>query len=471
MSNSQKKSQQDEFDIRAEQRYLKIRQDRLPLRSGEARVKIGDELFPIVDISSFGLAIETTQNREFKSEVSCQIFSGHSLIVETTLFPVRTEIFEDRQKIAFESKTHEIPLNAVFGARDLKQILESHEQFFNLDHIQPLFRAITFEMSYWLKTLETKVNTLEITTFERSRNELDEYENIISLTVAQYLAHKVTPIYNQLEELSKQLKPHEQKTHFEFFRSVMGQYLFQSYYANRAYSKPLGYAGDFEMMRTVYHKELRGSSLFGRCVERYFTEVPEAQAVRNRGRYLQSKIKETLIKKSHSKILSIASGPAQEIQYLVTEDLTLLSECSIQLLDQDLEALKLSQRSIESIVRAQKGSVNIQFQHLAIKNIIESGAPEQNYDLIYTAGLFDYLTAPVAKAAAQQLFHSLAPGGSLIIGNFDVSAPNRFGMALVTDWHLIYRTEQELIDLFSFLGPVTIQREPLGINLFAVICK
>jgi len=471
MSQSAKKSQQDEFEITLESRFLKIRQDRLPLRPGEASVKIGAEAYPVIDISSFGLAIEAPMHIKFNSDLRGQVYSGNSLILTVDLTPVRSEPFQERQKIAFETRQQQIPIISVFGARDLKQILDSHKLFFNLDQIDPHFKAITFQMSYWLKTLESKINSLEITTFDKSRSELDEYENVISQTVAQYIAESVTPAYAQLEALTSGFSSKDKKRHFEFFRSVLGEHLFQSYYANRAYSKPLGYAGDFEMMRTVYNRELRGSSLFGRCVERYFTEVPEAQAVRNRGRYLQGKIVHLLKQNPHAKILSVASGPAQEVQFLVEENESLISKCQIHLLDQDLDALKLSQRAIDKILRSKNSQPQIHFQNYAIKNIIESGAPEKDFDLIYTAGLFDYLTPPVAQAAAKQLFNSLAPGGALVIGNFDVSAPNRFGMSLVTDWNLIYRTEEELIDLFSFLGPVKIEQEPLGINLFAIICK
>jgi len=471
MSNSAKKSQQDEFSVSPMLQAFKIRQDRLPLRPGEASIEINGNRYTVEDISSFGLSIKAPCEMNFSDEASALIFSGDFLILSINLSKVREEMHDTFKKVAFETKTDFIPLNTVLGARDLRQILVSHEQFFKLDHIDPMFRATTFELSYWLKSLETKVNSLEVTSFEKSRAELDEYENIITLAVAQYINESVTPIYKKLEEICRNQDKYTQKEHFEFFRSVMGQYLFQSYYANRAFLKPLGYAGDFEMMKTVYQKELRGSSLFGRCVERYFTEVPEAQAVRNRGRYLQNKILEVLKKKPGAKILSVASGPAQEIQYLVSENHNLLKGSQIDLMDQDQEALKLSQRSILSLLRSMKVEANIQFHNYAVKNIIENGTPESGYDLIYTAGLFDYLTSGVAKAAARQLFNSLGPDGILVIGNFDTSAPNRFGMGLVTDWYLIYRTEDELINLFSFLGQVKIEKEPLGINLFAVICK
>lgn len=471
MSKPAYKTQQDHIEIEPHLKSFDVRQDRIPLRKGEAELVINNIRYPILDISPFGLSIQNTNSIKNSTSTQGEVYSGPLFIAKVDLKWIREENFSESLKTAFEIESDPISLDSLYGARDLNIILEDHANIYNNKDIEPEFQFITFQVQSWLSSLETKVNSLEIDSFSKSRSEIEAYEDIITHSVAQYIEKNIQPIYQRLESLCKKLNPAQVKQHFEYFRSMVGRQMFQSYYANRAFHKPRGYAGDFEMMRTVYHKERRGSHLFGRCIERYFTDVPEAQAVRNRGRYLQSKILETLQQNPKVKIVSVASGPAMEIQYLLKDNADKLNQLEIHLIDQDIEALKLSQRAIESYCRTHNLKTKIIFHHIAIKNIIESGLPIESADLIYTAGLFDYLSSPVAQSAAQKLFETLNPQGRLIIGNFDVSAPNRFGMALVTDWHLIYRTADELNQLFNHLGPLEIEQEPLGINLFAVLWK
>jgi chemotaxis methyl-accepting protein methylase len=227
------------------------------------------------------------------------------------------------------------------------------------------------------------------------------------------------------------------------------------------------------MMKSVYRGENRGKTLFGKCMEKYFVSVPEAQAVRNRGLYLLEKIKSTAEGPARPiKFMSVACGPAMEVQLLMKSHAEMLHEnVEFHFVDQDIEALKECQRAIGHIARQTDAKCKFFFHNWAIKNIIENGLPQKGFDLIYSAGLFDYLSDPVAQFAARQLYSALKNQGQLIIGNFDISAPNRFGMSLVTDWNLIYRTREDMSRLFSPVGNVAVEKEQLGINLFAVLNK
>jgi len=67
---------------------------------------------------------------------------------------------------------------------------------------------------------------------------------------------------------------------------------------------------------------------------------------------------------------------------------------------------------------------------------------------------------------------SLKPGGKLIIGNFSTENPCVPFMELILDWHLIYRSKEDLEKIFKGFGSkITVEREPLGVNLFVVIEK
>ncbi|MGE3760427.1 MAG: methyltransferase domain-containing protein, partial [Pseudobdellovibrionaceae bacterium] len=172
------------------------------------------------------------------------------------------------------------------------------------------------------------------------------------------------------------------------------------------------------------------------------------------------------------RVLSVASGPAMEVQKLIADKDFPLERIEFCLLDQDLDSLKHAQRQILEQARLHNREINLKLYNLHIKQVIEKGAPERDFDLIYSAGLFDYFTDPVAIFAASQLFESLAKGGRLVIGNFSLSNPNQFAMDLIMDWQLVYRSDEDMKRLFGRLpGVYTLEQEEQGINFFANIIK
>jgi len=102
----------------------------------------------------------------------------------------------------------------------------------------------------------------------------------------------------------------------------------------------------------------------------------------------------------------------------------------------------------------------------------------QRFDLIYSAGLYDYLHDKGARRLTKNLFDLLNPGGTLIIGNFSPNNPPdvRFAMEYLYDWMLIYRDESEMYRLAdgipeSDIEKMTLLQEPRGINYFLKIVK
>jgi extracellular factor (EF) 3-hydroxypalmitic acid methyl ester biosynthesis protein len=97
-----------------------------------------------------------------------------------------------------------------------------------------------------------------------------------------------------------------------YFHKRFGKLIDLSPFAARCFYKPLGYAGDFEMMNMCYRNESLGETLFGRSLSRLALDSDAAKAVRHRGRYLAEKI-ETAVRRGGrqrpARILSVAAGP------------------------------------------------------------------------------------------------------------------------------------------------------------------
>ncbi len=92
--------------------------------------------------------------------------------------------------------------------------------------------------------------------------------------------------------------------------------------AERYYSKPRGYAGDYHSIELTYRNEPGGKGHMGRLMDRIFLETAPAKAVRNRRGLLTREIRETLAAAdgATTNIMSIASGPAREITDILSSD-------------------------------------------------------------------------------------------------------------------------------------------------------
>ena len=68
----------------------------------------------------------------------------------------------------------------------------------------------------------------------------------------------------------------------------------QSPWMHRALHKPLGYPGDFRVMRHVYEDSFSGASLFAKAVSLAFLETAPARAVRARKNVVRRQLADRL---------------------------------------------------------------------------------------------------------------------------------------------------------------------------------
>jgi len=105
------------------------------------------------------------------------------------------------------------------------------------------------------------------------------------------------------------------------------------------------------------------------------------------------------------------------------------------------------------------------------------------FDLIYSAGLFDYIKTFADKnkgavALTTRLFSLLKPGGRMLIGNISpkLSTGVKWAMECLCDWYLIHRTAEEVLDFaraidISAIDSINVISEPTGVNWFLDIRK
>jgi extracellular factor (EF) 3-hydroxypalmitic acid methyl ester biosynthesis protein len=473
-------------DRRAQKR--KSFQERTPLPSGLCKVKIKSYTFEVLDMSTFGCGLYVPEeNVAFlkadlgkNPKTDATLFFLDSQIQEIILkFVGIKEVIEGRSGSLFDFEVmgEAVHLADILTLKQSTEALDQQTQYAqDLAQIPAPFKSFVFELRNWLINLKTHIDKLDAATPLESLNETNRHRAIIADNVAKYIAKVIPPLYPMIPGLMSTMSPELTEKAVTFARAQVSDLIYGAPFTRRAFYKPRGYAGDFEMMNHFYRDEVIGKTLFDQCIHKFFVNEPPGAAVKNRLMYLHEKLT-TLFQDTPAnmplKILSLASGPAMELQlFLKTGNSFYNRPVEFTCLDQDTGALEHAQLQIYSLENVVKSNFQFKFNNTAIRNVIASGLPENDYDLIYSAGLFDYLMEPVARTAAQKMLDSVKPGGRIIIGNFGVENPWVAFAELLLDWRLIYRSEADLLRIFHGLGSkIWVEKEPLGINLFVVIQK
>jgi len=245
-------------------------------------------------------------------------------------------------------------------------------------------------------------------------------------------------------------------------------YMLLSRFAERCYSKPRGYAGDYETIQQAYENKPHGAARLGPLLDGFFLARPGAQAVRNRRALLAAEIQAAVSRTGRARVTSLACGPAEEAfdSFAQLQDKTCLEFAAI---DIDPKALELVKGRALAAELTQQISVHRgNLVYLATGRETVKLSPQA---LVYSIGLIDYFQDQFVVHLLDWIHALLAPSGRVILGNFHPRNPDRALLDCLLDWKLIYRTEDDMNRLFRasrFNADCSrIVFEDQGINLFA----
>jgi len=271
----------------------------------------------------------------------------------------------------------------------------------------------------------------------------------------------------------------EHSVYRRFYRRHLCKFYHRAPLLRRAYYKPLGYAGDYEMMNMLYRDHGEGDTLFGKVLNLYACQEAAALANINRIAYFNRRIRAMIDEtpEGRVRIASIGCGPSHEIRKLLEEHPELGERIDIALVDQEERAIQYCERTLAPL--AARTGARIHFIGESIRRLLTARSLGQalgKRDLIYSAGLFDYLSDRSFEALLRALYGATAEGGHMFIGNVNLNTnTTKWAMEYASDWYLIHRTAQQLLDLAEGL-PTTprvleVESEPLGVNLFLHIAR
>lgn len=244
----------------------------------------------------------------------------------------------------------------------------------------------------------------------------------------------------------------------EIFREVLRNSLNANTLIGHGYVKPYGYPGDYSLIHNIYKEYVNPDSRYSNW-DRFFQDQAGAHAVRNRKDYFLCRCAELEKAGGGEKhVLILGSGPATDVHdYLLAHP---DSRIKFDLVDFDQKAIDFA----KSQNRAFEDSINY------IKINVLRFKPCQWYDLIWSAGLFDYFKDKHFVYMINKYYKYLNEGGEFIIGNFSTSNPTRRLMEVLSDWYLNHRSKNDLVRIALEADAkeeqVKIDMEALGVNLF-----
>jgi CRP-like cAMP-binding protein len=252
-------------------------------------------------------------------------------------------------------------------------------------------------------------------------------------------------------------------------------YFMRSRFAERAYYKPKGYAGDYQMMEMLYHQQPRGDGLLGALVDSWCLDTAAARAFRGRRILLKGLLQNAAARRANPprplRILNLACGSCRELFDFLAET-PRISPLEALCIDTDAGALEFIHHHVNVI------------PHQAVIRLMQADVlrwiggrdnhPFGEMDFIYSAGLIDYLEDGLVEKLVCRSYEHLRPGGVLALGNFGPANPNRAFMDHILQWKLIHRSPEQLRTLTAgipFQDGVDVLAGQEGVNLFLVARK
>jgi extracellular factor (EF) 3-hydroxypalmitic acid methyl ester biosynthesis protein len=330
------------------------------------------------------------------------------------------------------------------------------------------------DLRRWLEQVELGIRS------SPSRDRLQLEREVIHELVPSVLP-SINSLFTRFEDVADQVAPELLPSHRTYAKRQLHPLILCSPFAYRTYHKPLGYAGDYEMVNMILRDPLEGSSLFAKSINLWFLTQAPAAAHRNRIQFLTRLLAEETRRRASRgqpiRIFDLGCGPAGEVQQFLSQD-AICNYASFTLLDFNDETLVYTGKVLVDLKSKFDRRTRIDLikksVHQFLKEEAKPGLNQSRYDMIYCAGIFDYLSDRICKRLMNIFYSMLEPGGLLVATNVDASNPSRNGMEYLLEWHLTYRSVEQLKALVpdqSPAGSAHIRSDETGVNHYIEVRK
>ena len=353
-----------------------------------------------------------------------------------------------------------------------------YRQWAETCQIDPEFKLAVADMALLVGNLQSWMNLAEVAlrALEPAQAQARERE-----FHGHVMPRVITSVYAQhqtFEEQAARIRPELRPFYQRYAARQLAEYFRCAPFGYRTFHKPYGYAGDHEMMEMIHRNMPEGGSLFARAMHLLLVSQWPAESVRNRIAHLQVVLTEEVARVvrtgRRARILNLGCGPAREVREFM-ERSALSDHADFTLLDFNESTISLTGEKLNEVKRRAGRSTGIEMRQKSVHQILRaavarktSSTATESYDLIYCAGLFDYLADTTCKALVKMFESWLRPGGLVTVANMHDAKPFRNFIEFILDWHLLYRDTRAM---WTFCPPEALDRaaviaEPTMVNLF-----
>lgn len=334
------------------------------------------------------------------------------------------------------------------------------------------------ELSRWLEHWETEASIYEQSTPEAITREF-------VADVDHEIAPRLMSLYGEFEESSESLPKNIIPYHRAYAQRELHPLMMSSPFMHRAFNKPLGYAGDYEMVRMMLSDPWEGPNTFAKILNASALRHEAPAAHRNRIELLEQAIAREAkrvfsepdadAEGRRAKFMNLGCGPAVEVERFCKAD-ALAARSDFHLVDFNQETLEHVRSNLIPTCERLRPGVNIQTEQRSVHDLIqlsvegEKSEPPQ-YDMVYCAGLFDYFRDTTCGFLLELFYTWIKPGGLVLVTNVTPSHSSRGIMSLVLDWNLELRDERGMKSLVPELGRQRTYYDATGVNVFLEIRK
>lgn len=329
------------------------------------------------------------------------------------------------------------------------------------------------EASRWIAEAETAI----VGDLEANPEKGGSFRNSVETPIAG----KMKELLGLFEVEASRVPPEEAMIYKAFARREIHPYMLCAPFAYRCYNKPLGYAGDYEMVNMMLKESpTTGNNTYARIFQEIQTDVAAAAAHRNRIDILVKALVEESERVINDEqriftVLSVGCGPAVEVQRFIRRH-DEANQSAIHLMDFNDETLAYVKQRTSASLEASGRKPTLHFIHKSIDELLKDVHKEEDaflptYDMIYCAGLFDYFPDNVCRNLTHLYHRWVRPGGLLVTTNVHPKNPERYCMEHLLEWYLIYRDEAQMEALAPEGSNPHVFADDTGVNVFSFIRK
>jgi len=342
-------------------------------------------------------------------------------------------------------------------------------------HVRKEFQLLISEIHAFLRETRRWANQIDLSAVLPREDNGTRIKADVFDELAQPILHQLQGYLAWYESECRHIAPEHQEQHRHFAQSTLHPLLLQSPFVYRAFNKPLGYAGDYEIVNQILGDPRCGDGAYAQIINAAFLAEPVAQAHRNRVRILEELLQRHAQQVSAQgralKVLNIGCGPAAEIQRFVAAG---GAPAEFTLVDFSQAALQHAQERIEA-ASPRDSATRLTYVNASVQDLLRRGDSRDgpmagvpwDFDLVYCAGLFDYLPDKVCARLLRHLDSRLRPGGTVVATNVHASDPNRLMIEHLLEWHLIRRNELQLERLRpARTARTSLYTDETGVNVF-----